>query len=109
VAGTGPVASRGYEAPTAEPFSATPGANGRQPPPSARRGGLPRHPLGHGPQLLALFRLGSVEVRDEDVARLSPLGFKHLNFLGRYSFTAPQIGSLRELRDPGEPDDEDDD
>ena len=25
-------------------------------------------------------------MRDEDVARLSPLGFKHINMLGRYTY-----------------------
>jgi hypothetical protein len=29
-------------------------------------------------------------VRDEDVARLSPLGFEHINMLGRYAFTLPE-------------------
>jgi hypothetical protein len=38
---------------------------------------------------LQQLRAASQEVRDEDVARLSPLDFKHVNFLGRYSFTAP--------------------
>jgi hypothetical protein len=47
------------------------------------------------------------EVRDEDVAGLSPLGFKHVNFLGRYSFTAPTLGPLRQLRGPSA-DNEDD-
>ena len=43
------------------------------------------------------------EVRPEDVARLSPLGFKHVNMLGRYAFTLPDTvarGELRPLRDP---------
>src|SRR3954465_11211128 len=43
------------------------------------------------------------EVRPEDVARLSPLGFKHVNMLGRYAFTLPDPvarGELRPLRDP---------
>ncbi|EDX22838.1 transposase [Streptomyces sp. Mg1] len=30
------------------------------------------------------------EIRDEDVARLSPLKHKHLNVLGRYGFTPTQ-------------------
>jgi hypothetical protein len=29
------------------------------------------------------------EVRDEDVVRLSPLGFEHNNMLGRYAFILP--------------------
>ncbi|MER6917054.1 Tn3 family transposase [Streptomyces sp. NPDC000594] len=42
------------------------------------------------------------EIRDEDVARLSPLKHKNLNVLGRYSFTSstPAGGGLRPLRDP---------
>ncbi|WP_405393899.1 Tn3 family transposase [Streptomyces gougerotii] len=42
------------------------------------------------------------EIRDEDIARLSPLKHKNLNVLGRYSFTAstPAGGDLRPLRDP---------
>jgi TnpA family transposase len=43
------------------------------------------------------------DVRPEDVARLSPLGFKHINMLGRYAFTLPDTvarGELRPLRDP---------
>jgi TnpA family transposase len=42
-------------------------------------------------------------VRDEDVARLSPLGFKHINFLGHYSFHVPESvrrGELMPLRKP---------
>ncbi len=49
-------------------------------------------------------------VRDEDVARLSPFISKHLNVHGRYSFHRPELGAgRRPLRDPGAPDDEDDD
>ncbi len=47
------------------------------------------------------------EVRAEDVARLSPLGHKHLNCLGRYAFTASQPGDgLRPLRNPDAPEDD---
>jgi TnpA family transposase len=49
------------------------------------------------------------DVRDEDVARLSPLGFDHINMLGRYAFTLPDTvarGELRPLRDPRVADDE---
>lgn len=36
------------------------------------------------------------------MARLSPLKAKHLNVLGRYSFTATELqGALHPLRDPG--------
>ena len=43
------------------------------------------------------------EVQPEDIARLSPLGHKHVNMLGRYTFTLPDTvarGELRPLRDP---------
>jgi hypothetical protein len=43
------------------------------------------------------------------VARLSPLGFKHLNFLGRYAFTAPTPVQLRPLRDASAIEDEEED
>ncbi len=49
------------------------------------------------------LRAEGFDVRDEDVARLSPLGFEHINMLGRYAFILPdQIarGELRPLRDP---------
>ncbi len=42
-------------------------------------------------------------IRDADVARVSPLLFKHINFLGRYTFDLPQAiaeGALRPLRNP---------
>jgi Tn3 transposase DDE domain len=35
---------------------------------------------------LNYMRAEGVDVRLEDVARLSPLGYKHINFLGQYSF-----------------------
>ena len=40
-------------------------------------------------------------VRDEDAARLSPLGHEHINVLGRYAFSLPEMvvrGELRPLR-----------
>jgi hypothetical protein len=43
------------------------------------------------------------EIRDEDVARVSPLGFGHINMLGRYTFVLPDTvarGELRPLQDP---------
>jgi Tn3 transposase DDE domain len=48
------------------------------------------------------------DVRREDVARLSPLGFDHINMLGRYGFTLPDTvarGELGPLRDPRTTDD----
>jgi Tn3 transposase DDE domain-containing protein len=47
------------------------------------------------------LRAEGFDVRDEDVARLSPLG--HINMLGRYAFTLPEPvarGVLRPLRSP---------
>ena len=52
---------------------------------------------------LRQLRQEGFEVRDEDVARLSPLGYEHINMLGRYTFTLPQRiarGELRPLRNP---------
>jgi TnpA family transposase len=51
---------------------------------------------------VAQLRVEGHEIRDEDVARLSPLKHRNLNLLGRYSFTAtqPTGGALRPLRDP---------
>ncbi|KWX04834.1 transposase [Carbonactinospora thermoautotrophica] len=41
------------------------------------------------------------EVREEDVARLSPFVRDHINMLGRYSFQLPELpGGMRPLRDP---------
>lgn len=60
---------------------------------------------------VAQLRAEGHEIRDEDVARLSPLKHKNLNVLGRYSFTAsaPASGRLRPLRDPDAVDLDDDD
>jgi hypothetical protein len=47
------------------------------------------------------------EVRDEDVARLSPLGKRHFNVLGQYRFTdidSVLKGEMRPLRDPNDAD-----
>lgn len=55
------------------------------------------------------LRTDGHDVRDEDMARLSPLGFEHINMLGRYAFTLPDTvarGELRPLRDPRVSDDE---
>ena len=53
------------------------------------------------------LRSEGVEVKDEDVARLSPLGDKHINVQGRYPFTITDAilkGELRPLRNPDEMD-----
>ncbi|MGA2986948.1 MAG: Tn3 family transposase [Terriglobia bacterium] len=44
-------------------------------------------------------------IQPEDVARLSPLVFEHINLLGRYAFTVPDSvvsGQLRPLRNPAD-------
>ncbi len=49
------------------------------------------------------LRSEGMDVRDEDVARLSPLGHEHINMLGRYAFILPEVvarGELRPLRLP---------
>ena len=49
------------------------------------------------------LRTGGFDVRDDDISRLSPLGFDHINMLGQYAFTLPDTvarGELRPLRDP---------
>lgn len=38
------------------------------------------------------------DVRPEDVAHLSPLGFEHINMLGRYAFILPDAVARGELR-----------
>ena len=48
------------------------------------------------------LRVEGFDVRDDDVTRLSPLGFDYINMLGRYAFILPdQIarGELRPRRD----------
>ncbi|WP_344458455.1 Tn3 family transposase, partial [Actinomadura kijaniata] len=45
------------------------------------------------------LRADGFDVRDEDVARLSPFVRHHVNMLGRYSFQLPDLpGGLRPLR-----------
>lgn len=49
---------------------------------------------------VAQLRSDGFEVRDEDLARLSPFVRHHINMLGRYSFQLPDLpGGLRPLRD----------
>jgi TnpA family transposase len=57
--------------------------------------------------VLNKLRSEGYEVKDEDVARLSPLIHEHINMLGRYSFAVPESvsrGELRPLREPGDAD-----
>jgi len=53
--------------------------------------------------VLNQLRAEGCPVRNEDVSRLSPLIHPHINMMGRYSFSLPEIvikGELRPLRDP---------
>jgi len=52
---------------------------------------------------LQQLRVDGVSVASADVARLSPLVHRHINFQGRYSFALSEAvarGELRPLRDP---------
>ena len=52
------------------------------------------------------LRSQGMDVRPEDVRRLKPFSRRHINFLGRYSFTTTesiQNGSLRSLYFPESP------
>ncbi|MDN3057042.1 Tn3 family transposase, partial [Streptomyces sp. SRF1] len=52
---------------------------------------------------VAQLRAEDHDIKDEDVARLSPLKDRHINFLGRYLFNIKASGpgqGLRPLRDP---------
>ena len=56
---------------------------------------------------LKQLRDEGIAVASADVARLSPLGHRHINFQGRYSFALSESvaqGGLRPLRDPNEQD-----
>jgi hypothetical protein len=55
---------------------------------------------------LQQLRAEGVPVHTDDVARLSPLVHKHINFQGRYSFALTEAvarGALRPLRNPHDP------
>jgi TnpA family transposase len=48
------------------------------------------------------LRIDGYPVSDEDISRLSPLMYEHINMMGRYSFLVPESvakGELRPLRD----------
>ncbi len=56
---------------------------------------------------LEQLRAEGAAVNPEDVARLSPLGYDHINLLGRYTFALAEPlarGALRPLHDPAIPD-----
>lgn len=49
------------------------------------------------------LRAGGLHIDDADIARLSPISWSHINFLGRYDFTVPEPvlnGQLRPLAQP---------
>ena len=55
---------------------------------------------------LTHLRAEGVEVPPDNVARLTPLGYKHINVLGRYAFTLAEpiaCAQLRPLRNPCDP------
>ena len=57
-------------------------------------------------QAITALRAAGAEVRTEDIARLTPLGFEHINMHGRYQFTITEAmtrGALRPLRSPTDP------
>ncbi|MFE3901421.1 Tn3 family transposase [Streptomyces sp. NPDC059153] len=61
---------------------------------------------------VARLRAEGHDIKDEDVARLSPLKDQHINFLGRYLFNITASGpgqGLRPFRDPAADDDEEQD
>ena len=52
---------------------------------------------------LAHLERSGAAVLESDQERLSPLGFAHINFHGRFSFSLPEVvqqGQLRPLRTP---------
>ncbi|MEV4251334.1 Tn3 family transposase, partial [Streptosporangium canum] len=54
---------------------------------------------------LEQIRAEGKKIATADIARLSPLGFEWLNFLGRYNFSLPDAvrqGNCRPLRTPGQ-------
>jgi Tn3 transposase DDE domain len=58
---------------------------------------------------LEQLRSEGYSLKPEDVMRLSPIMFEHINFLGRYAFALPESvaqGELRPLRKADAPDDE---
>jgi len=50
---------------------------------------------------LEYLKVGGMKLREEDIRRLTPLGYDHIRLLGRYDFTLrekPEAGGLRPLR-----------
>jgi TnpA family transposase len=59
-------------------------------------------------RILNQLRASGYPVREQDVTRLHPYWYKHVNVAGHYSFHAQELGDTarRPLRDPDLPDDE---
>lgn len=56
--------------------------------------------------ILARLRQEGFQIKDEDVERLSPLIYEHINMFGRYSFVVPESvmrGELRQLHNSENP------
>lgn len=56
---------------------------------------------------LEQLRAEGYPVHEQDVMRLSPLAYDHINMMGRYSFAVPESvarGELRPLRNPADGD-----
>lgn len=53
------------------------------------------------------LRADGYPLLDDDIARLSPFGRKHINVIDTYSFTAPGLGPTG-VSELGDPDSEDD-
>jgi hypothetical protein len=54
-------------------------------------------------EAIGQVRSDGMDVINDDIAHLSPLIWRHLNFLGRYDFLLPDIvmnGGLMPLRNP---------
>lgn len=58
------------------------------------------------PAALERLKQHGYPVLDEDVARLSPLIYEHINILGRYSLAVPEEVTRGELRALCNPDDD---
>jgi hypothetical protein len=54
---------------------------------------------------LGALRKVGYPLAEEDVARLSPFGRRHINVIGTYTFALPDLGpgGVRGLRNPDEP------
>ncbi len=66
---------------------------------------MPAITLGFCATLPRVFLAPQSSELPEDVARLSPLVYEHINLLGRYAFSVPeavQRGQLRPLRTSSE-------